>query len=430
VPDIDSIYQLRAWLHCPMLKRCLVGAAPLIVTLLFHVLPLSEGTNQSCIDAAIAKAQLEGATLGEQAAVKTLDFALAACDSNKYSIFGGNGRCGLGIWTPDKLAPEATAKDALDVVKQTCKIVYSDVMCTEIANELFRGHYNDLSAVFNAEPGGNFCLSAEELLRAEFYHKADARDGAALLKGGMQGFRRWCFPGDSTVMRQDPEGVQKIPLRDLKIGDLVQSADIATGVTFFTKVLGDLHNEYGHARQNVEFRRLVHASGSITMTYSHFVAIDGGRFVPAMDVMLGDKLVIQTGQSLSNSEVVAIERVVKHGPYSPFTWNGQLLVDGVLASAYVSPDGFSEAYKNKLVSLFGWDALHSIIHVIFLPLRIAHASHIPAMLTNIAFVPGVPWLVCQFYSCAESASMVESETVPGYVIKIRDFMHFGLSAFS
>jgi len=414
-----------------MLKRCLVGAAPLVVTVLFHVLPLSKGqANQSCIDAAIAKAQLEGATLGEQAAVKTLDFALAACDTKRYSIFGEEGRCGLGIWTPDKLASDATAQDALDVVKDTCKEVYSEVLCTEIANELFRGHYDDLSVEFTAEPGGHFCLSAEELLRAEYYHKASTRDGAALLKGGMQRWGGGCFPGDSTVMRQGPDGVQEIPLRDLKIGDSVQSADIATGQTFFTKVLGDWHNENGHAQQNVEFTRLVHASGSLTMTYTHFVAIDGGRFVPAMDVVLGDKLVIQTGQGLSNSEVVAIERVVKHGPYSPFTWNGQLLVDGVLASAYFSPDGFSEAYKNKLVSLLGWDALHSIIHVIFLPLRVAHALHIPAMLTNIAFVPGVPWLVCQFYSCAESASMNDSEAVPGYVIKIRDFMHFGLNVFS
>jgi hypothetical protein len=414
-----------------MLKRCLVGAAPLIVTLLFHVLPLSEGAgDQKCIDAAIAKAQLEGATLGEQMAVKTLDFALAACDKDTYSIFGEEGRCGLGIWTPDKLEPEATAQDAQDVVISKCKEVYSDVLCTEIGTELFRGFYDDLSVPFAAEPGGDFCMSSEELLRAEYYHKASSRNGAALLKGGMEKWGGGCFPGDSTVMRQDPDGVQEIPLRDLKIGDSVQSADIATGLTFFTKVLGDWHNEYGHAQQNVEFIRFVHASGSLTMTYSHLVAIDGGHFVPAMDVMLGDKLVIQTGQSLSNSEVVAIERVVKHGPYSPFTWNGQLLVDGVLASAYVSPAGFSEALTNKLVSLVGWDAMYSTIHVIFLPLRIAHASQIPAMLRNVAFVPGVPWLVCQFYSCAESASMTESEAVPGYVIKIRDFMHFGLNALS
>jgi len=385
-----------------MLKRCLVGAAPLIVTLLFHVLPFSEGANQSCIDA--------GSKRGD------------------YSVFAKTGRCGLGIWTPDKLADGATASDALQVVITTCKTVYSHALCTEIGTELFRGFYEDLSVPFNAEAGGNFCLSAEELLRAEYYHQDGVRN-AALLQGGNE-LWRGCFPGDSTVMRQDPEGVQKIPLRDLKIGDSVQSVDVATGLTFFTKVLGDWHNEYGHAQQNVEFIKFVHASGSLTMTDSHFVAIDGGRFVPAMDVMLGDKLVIQTGQHLSNSEVVAIEKVVKHGPYAPFTWNGQLLVDGVLASAYVSPAGFSEALKNKLVSLFGWDALYSIIHVIFLPLRIAHASHIPAMLTNIAFVPGVPWLVCQFYSCAESASMTESESVPGYVNKIRDFMLFGLSALS
>lgn len=415
-----------------MLKRCLVGAAPLIVTLLFHVLPLSEGQieDQSCIDAAIAKAQLEGATLGEQAAVRTLDIAMSECGggSNQYTVFAKTGRCGLGLWTPDKLADDATASDALEVVINTCKTVYSEVMCTEIGKELFREHFNDLSVTFNAQEGGIFCLAAEELLRAEYYHKSASRN-AALLKGGME---LWggCFPGDSTVMRQDPEGVREIPLRDLKIGDSVQSADIATGLTFFTKVLFDAHNEYGHAQQNVEFIRLVHASGSLTLTESHFVAIDGGRFVPAMDVMLGDKLVIQTGQSLSNSEVVAIERVVKHGPYAPFTFNGQLLVDGVLASAYVSPAGFSEALKNKLVSLVGWDALYSTIHVIFLPLRIAHASHVPALLANIAFVPGVPWLVCQFYSCAESASPTESEAVPGYFIKIRDLMHFGLSALS
>jgi hypothetical protein len=114
--------------------------------LLFHVLASSEGKNQSCIDVAIAKAQADGLTKGEQAAVKTLEIGLKACDEgNSMSIlFSDEGRCGLGIWTDAALAAGASAEDAKTVLTEQCKLQYDATLCSMVANELFTGQFNDL----------------------------------------------------------------------------------------------------------------------------------------------------------------------------------------------------------------------------------------------------------------------------------------------
>ena len=50
----------------------------------------------------------------------------------------------------------------------------------------------------------------------------------------------------------------------------------------------------------------------------------------------GDKLVSWKGLKLTEETVVAVEPAVKKGKWSPFTMEGTLLVDGLLASCYAS----------------------------------------------------------------------------------------------
>ena len=50
----------------------------------------------------------------------------------------------------------------------------------------------------------------------------------------------------------------------------------------------------------------------------------------------GDKLVSWKGSKMTEETVVAVEPAVEKGIWSPFTMEGTLLVDGLLASCYAS----------------------------------------------------------------------------------------------
>ena len=56
----------------------------------------------------------------------------------------------------------------------------------------------------------------------------------------------------------------------------------------------------------------------------------------ADQIETGDKLVSWKGSKMTEETVVAVEPAVKKGKWSPFTMEGTLLVDGLLASCYAS----------------------------------------------------------------------------------------------
>ena len=57
----------------------------------------------------------------------------------------------------------------------------------------------------------------------------------------------------------------------------------------------------------------------------------------------GDKLVSWKGSKMTEETVVAVEPAVEKGTWAPFTMEGTLLVDGLLASCYASfPHALSE----------------------------------------------------------------------------------------
>jgi hypothetical protein len=383
----------------------------------------STGLDSACIATATAKAQAIGRTQGEQQAIKHLNQSIQACSAEaKDSTFDAwawdeSGKCGLFIFT--NMSDTATNTDARSMFQKKCQLKYEAGLCNSITDKLFEFKVNE--DAFAVSPGDEFCLAAESLASAHYYHEKDpsGNGGASLLQadGEMES-----FPGDATVLRQTSEGNQQVTLRELRVGDLVQTADIATGQTFFTKVLFDWHSEYDHALQDVQFMMLVHSSGSLNVTKEHYLATDDGRFVPAKHIKVGDKLLVQKEGRLSSSEVTAINQVNKQGMYAPVTWNGQLLVDGVHASSYLTPLGLglSPALLEIGVTYAGWDTFHSMIHIASFPIRLAHALGLPAMLEKISVAPGVPWLLCSVAPCDANIGS-GGRTVPRYVTKAVSF---------
>lgn len=198
-----------------------------------------------------------------------------------------------------------------------------------------------------------------------------------------------CFPADASVLVRGVDGDHKTALRNLRAGDLVAVGDQLTGSISFKPVLTDLHSEEEHARGAVRYLMLRHNLGSLNLTGNHFVATQVRGLIPASEVVVGDELLVQSADDSSQlvaSTVIAVTPVIKSGMYAPLTWDGVLLVDGVLASSYIVPpeSWLSSRARERLVSfLGGWNGLHTLEHTLMLPIRVAHAFGLPAVLKRL-----------------------------------------------
>jgi len=140
-----------------------------------------------------------------------------------------------------------------------------------------------------------------------------------------------CFSGRSTV---DVQGRGTITMDSLKVGDYVRVKDGA-----FSKVHG-----FGHFQPNVEaeFLKIQTTKNNAKaievtpehMIYAHNKSTDKNEVVAAGNVMVGDFLVTENGPA----EIVSINKIFTKGAYAPLTTTGDILVEGVLASNYVSRD--------------------------------------------------------------------------------------------
>merc|ERR1711998_58492 len=114
--------------------------------------------------------------------------------------------------------------------------------------------------------------------------------------------------------------------------------------TGFSKVYAFAHHEPG---TTAEFVKLHTASGhALELTSEHLVHVAGGRnaYVPAKEVEVGDLLtVVDDGSSYEKNDAAAtaqrsvvthVELVTKEGLHTPYTREGSIVVNGVLASSY------------------------------------------------------------------------------------------------
>lgn len=233
-----------------------------------------------------------------------------------------------------------------------------------------------------------------------------------------------CFPRDASV--QLSTGA-KLQLHELRSGDLVATVDPVTRQIQYEKYLGDFHSEREH-QMEIPYLRIIHESGSLNVSASHYIHTADHGFMPAREVRVGDRLLVWHGQNpaASLSKVVAVSPHKKLGMYAPFTFSGTLLVDGVFASSYTSDEFdqmLSPRVQERLLDVLGGHhGVNHLMHALALPLRLAHYTGLPGFFQHAAkvSVPGADFL-SKFLAAGPHASPRaaapedEDEDLPLYV---------------
>lgn len=131
-----------------------------------------------------------------------------------------------------------------------------------------------------------------------------------------------CFPAVATVELEDGSVV---PMDSVSVGDVVKvGVDQYSRVFMFTHKMADVAHE---------FVTLETESGaSLSLTQGHYLYVNGA-LAAAKTVNVGDVLTLGNGKS---SAVVAVGSTSGTGLFNPQTVNGNVVVDGVLASTYTT----------------------------------------------------------------------------------------------
>lgn len=143
-----------------------------------------------------------------------------------------------------------------------------------------------------------------------------------------------CFPGDSIV---DVRNKGLIRLDKLQIGDY---ARVGSGDTF------DRVYSFGHKDESKIAKYLrIHVEDTETpliLSGAHMVFVTKALAVPASSLGVGDKVLTQTGDL---GVIIKIEKVRRRGIYAPFTMAGSIVVNGIVASSYVSLQEVPPSHK-------------------------------------------------------------------------------------
>lgn len=271
----------------------------------------------------------------------------------------------------DHLCPEALADNLqvdIDQAQAACKAA-KDAATSDSVND----------------PEVSFCQALWNSLESKHENLVQISRGLIVLKDkqnpnqpshGKIGDGSSCFTGDGLVRVLVDGQVLPKKIRELRPADLVQAVDPSTQKPFFTKMLMDLHSSEEHSQEHT-FLELQHQFGSVRLTPGHFIYAPGKGFLPAEDLVVGDALLYTS--DLGAQEIVSVTAIVSitdTGFFAPLTWEGYLVVDGVLASSYARPPESlaNPTRMNALVSkLGGWDNLHQIEHLLMFPLRAWHS---------------------------------------------------------
>lgn len=171
---------------------------------------------------------------------------------------------------------------------------------------------------------------------------------------GGRDFDGGCFSDRMTVVSRD-NGVTR--MGQLKTGDMVLAKDGT-----YTKVYS-----FGHMdrKSKAEFLQ-IKVSGKtspLEVTADHMLYVAKVGLVPAKQIKTGDLLVASPQQQASKARVVSVRKVQRHGLYAPFTMSGDIVVNGIAASIFVTlPPAFQ--------SNFSLENQHWLQHTSFAPYRI------------------------------------------------------------
>eukprot|EP00173_Palmaria_palmata_P003836 Plantae.Rhodophyta-Palmaria_palmata.ctg422.p1 GENE.Plantae.Rhodophyta-Palmaria_palmata.ctg422~~Plantae.Rhodophyta-Palmaria_palmata.ctg422.p1 ORF type:complete len:211 (-),score=13.13 Plantae.Rhodophyta-Palmaria_palmata.ctg422:96-728(-) len=137
--------------------------------------------------------------------------------------------------------------------------------------------------------------------------------------------KKACFPASSTVELGSGD---VIPISVLRIGDTVK-----TGLNSVSEVVLFSHRERNSMHNFVQIT--VETGQTVTLSSGHYIHVGShGQIVPAENVEIGDLLLL-AGSGLW-SPVSKKTRVRAAGLYNPHTIDGNVAVNGIVASTYTT----------------------------------------------------------------------------------------------
>jgi hypothetical protein len=150
------------------------------------------------------------------------------------------------------------------------------------------------------------------------YNSKLSRSGKSISSSKKEQDGFGCFSGD-TFVKTKQSGIKK--MKEIQIGDLilVSSKDMR-----YEAVYG-----FGHLDPSRQMEFIQFQPSNLEITWNHLVMVEGKGIIPAIMVRVGD--VLEGG-----TEVTKISHVLRQGVFAPFTASGKLIVNGVLASNYIS----------------------------------------------------------------------------------------------
>jgi hypothetical protein len=192
-----------------------------------------------------------------------------------------------------------------------------------------------------------------------------------------------CFDGASIVVTKHRGLVE---MRDLRLGEPV----LVMGGRY-ESVYG--FGEYDPSSEGT-FLKIHTSLNHMHVTRTHLVFVKSGKkfaFIPASQIRVGDELVTSEG---SAAIVESFEHVASTGVFAPFTVSGTIIVNGFVASSYVSLDGSSG------IKCFGIEISHQwLAHSFEFPHRLV-CHHLGACREE-KYINGISQWVNGPFQCAK-----------------------------
>lgn len=102
---------------------------------------------------------------------------------------------------------------------------------------------------------------------------------------------------------------------------------------------GEFEPIYSFGHRNVEGSAeflQIHTSNTfahLEMSRDHMIHVEGKRWVPSSSIQVGDSVVVADG---SLAIVTAVQTITRTGVFAPFTKSGTVVVNGIVASSFIS----------------------------------------------------------------------------------------------
>ena len=201
-----------------------------------------------------------------------------------------------------------------------------------------------------------------------------------------------CFSGTSTVQ---VENVGSVAMKDLSVG-----ARILTQSGSYEPVYAWGHKNPSKAADFLQFQT---KESKLEMTGGHLVFLEGKTNpVRADSIKVGDTL------QGNNGKVETIKMVHREGVYTPLTPSGTVVVDGIVASSYIS----LQKNANEFVELQGgyssFMPFHDGLHMAMSPFRM-FTMGVSSSLGNVYNEEGIPMYAAyamKFAKWAEQQNIV------------------------